>query len=322
MKVILRKNIVHALFLILVNLPVIVNAQLTPNKLKDDTPQIASHFSLVNAESKWHLIASIPLHFTTYHTQGLTKVGDYYYLSAVRVNRWPKKYTTAQSGFDRDQGDGVGYLFKFDGEGKLIDSVRLGKDEVYHPGGIDFDGKDIWVPVCEYRPFGKSIIYRVDPQTLYAQVITTIPDAIGALAYNRTNNELTGMNWGSRIFYRWKINKTENTAKAILQGKNGQINPHFYIDFQDCSYVGNDKMLCSGLRSYTNANGESVKLGGLELIDMKTYDAGLQLPVSMYTGKGIILTNNPFFIDIVHNSLQYYFVPEDDQSVLYIYRLQ
>jgi len=23
---------------------------------------------------------------------------------------------------------------------------------VYHPGGIDFDGVNIWVPVAEYRP--------------------------------------------------------------------------------------------------------------------------------------------------------------------------
>ncbi|MFT3945820.1 MAG: DUF6454 family protein [Agriterribacter sp.] len=69
-------------------------------------------------------------------------------------------------------------------------SIQLGKDVIYHPGGIDFDGKYIWVPVCEYRPFGKSMIYRVNPETMKATLVTTIPDAIGAVAYNKDNNEL------------------------------------------------------------------------------------------------------------------------------------
>ena len=32
---------------------------------------------------------------------------------------------------------------------------------MYHPGGIDYDGRHIWVPVAEYRPNSRSIIYRV-----------------------------------------------------------------------------------------------------------------------------------------------------------------
>lgn len=280
------------------------------------------HLKNINTEPGWHLTDSIALNFETYHTQGLVKVGNFYYLSSVKVNRWPKKYDNPIDGFDRDKGEGIGYLFKFGMDGKLIDSIRVGNNEIYHPGGIDFDGKYIWVPVCEYRPFGKSIIYRVNPESLTVQTVTTIADAIGGVAYNRENNELIGMNWGSRKFYRWKINQSTNNINAVLQQKEGNINPHFYVDLQDCNYVGEGKMFCSGLRSYKNAKGETVRLGGLELINMKTFEATLQIPVSEYTTKGVILTNNPFYIGIENDDLKYYFIPEDDNSILYIYRLE
>lgn len=280
------------------------------------------YFSKLNAEVSWQLVDSVRLNFTTYHTQGLTKVGDFYFLSAVKVNRWPKKYTSVQNGFDRDQGDGVGYLFKLNLDGTLADSIRLGKGAIYHPGGIDFDGSAIWVPVCEYRPFGKSIVYRVQPETMQAAEITTLSDAIGAVAYNRQTNELTGMNFGSRVFYKWQINRNASGTHGRLLNPKGHINPHFYVDYQDCNYAGAGKMICSGLRAYKNANGETIRLGGLELIDMKQYEAGLQLPVNLYTSKGTVVTNNPFYIELVKGALQCYFVPEDDASVLYIYRLQ
>ncbi|MGN6438738.1 MAG: DUF6454 family protein [Agriterribacter sp.] len=289
---------------------------------KPGTVTTYQHFNRLTADASWRLVDSIPLNFTTYHTQGLTKVGAFYFLSAVKVIRWPKKYPALQNGYDRDNGEGVGYLFKFSEAGKLIDSVRLGEGVIYHPGGIDFDENHIWVPVCEYRPFGKSIVYRVDPNTLKAELVARIPDAIGAVAYNRETNELVGMNWGSRKFYKWKITHSNGATVANLRGEKGYINPHFYVDFQDCNDAGAGKMICSGLRTYKNAKGDVVRLGGLEMIDMNDFDAGLQLPVTEYTAKGVILTNNPFYVESVGEALQFYFVPEDDSSTLYIYRTE
>ncbi|MGN6491620.1 MAG: DUF6454 family protein [Agriterribacter sp.] len=289
---------------------------------KPGTVTTYEHFSRLNADASWRLVDSIPLNFTTYHTQGLTKVGTFYFLSAVKVIRWPKKYPELKNGYDRDNGEGIGYLFKFSKEGKLVDSIRLGKGVIYHPGGIDFDGSHIWVPVCEYRPLGKSIVYRVDPNTLKAEVVARIPDAIGAVAYNRATNELVGMNWGSRKFYRWKITRNKGITVANLFDEKGCVNPHFYVDFQDCKYAGAGNMICSGLRAYKNAKGEVVRLGGLEMIDMNSFDAGLQLPVTEYTTKGVILTNNPFYVEPAGKALQFYFMPEDDRSTLYIYRME
>ena len=65
-------------------------------------------------------------------------------------------------------GEGVGHVFKVDMKGNLLADLRIGEGAIYHPGGIDYDGRYIWVPVTEYRPNSRSIIYRVDPITMKA----------------------------------------------------------------------------------------------------------------------------------------------------------
>ena len=53
-------------------------------------------------------------------------------------------------------------------QGNLLADLTLGEGTIYHPGGIDYDGTYIWVPVAEYRPNSRSIVYRVDPDTMKA----------------------------------------------------------------------------------------------------------------------------------------------------------
>ncbi|MBX3241444.1 MAG: hypothetical protein KIT80_10695 [Chitinophagaceae bacterium] len=266
---------------------------------------------------KWTLQSSIPLQFATHHTQGLLKIGDYFYLSAVEVRSWPKPYGRIINGYDRDTGDGTGRLFKFDQAGKLVAQIQLGEGNIYHPGGIDFDGEYIWVPVCEYRPFGPSILYRVDPNTMKAVKTVGCPDAIGAVAFNRSTNELIGMNWNARDFYRWKYSREGN-----LQFLNKEKNNHHFISYQDCQYIGNGTMLCSGLRNYRLTDGSRFRLGGLQAIKLSDYSSLWETPVPVWVGSGASLNNNPFFAEQTAEKLLLYFIPEDDHSTMYIYAVE
>ena len=90
-------------------------------------------------------------------------------------------------------------------EGKLVADLKLGDGAIYHPGGIDYDGKDIWVPVAEYRPNSRSIIYRVDPATMKPTEMFRFADHIGGIVRNTDDNTLHGVSWGSRRFYRWTL---------------------------------------------------------------------------------------------------------------------
>ena len=98
----------------------------------------------------------------------MVKIGNNFFISAVQILECTEKfsYPVPEGQPDRTQGSGTGRFFKFDRNGALVHEVTLGEKEIYHPGGIDYDGQNIWVPVAQYRPHSQSIIYRVNPKTL------------------------------------------------------------------------------------------------------------------------------------------------------------
>ena len=101
--------------------------------------------------------------------------------------------------------DCTGYLFKADLQGNLVARIELGEGAQYHPGGLDFDGRWIWVPVSEYLPNSSSLIFRIDPESLAAEPAFRVPDHIGDLSYNRRDDTLHGFNWGGHHHYTWEV---------------------------------------------------------------------------------------------------------------------
>src|SRR4029077_12168589 len=91
---------------------------------------------------------------------------------------------------DRDAGKGVGHLFKINSDGALVADLKLGEGSIYHPGGIDYDGSYIWVPVAEYRPDSRSIVYRVDPDAMAPTDIMRASSWIGPSADATGNHNL------------------------------------------------------------------------------------------------------------------------------------
>lgn len=275
---------------------------------------------ILSKKIEWHRIDSIPINFRTYHTQGLTKVGEYFFLTAVEVKRWPRKYETPMGNFDRDQGEGIGHVFKFNEKGDLIDHITIGESDVYHPGGLDFDGERLWIPVCEYRPFGRSILYSIDPDKMSVQTTITIDDAIGALAFDREHNRLIGVNWGSTDYYTWQL---DEKRKEVSGPVKKQRNLHFNLAIQDMQYVSHGYILCSGLFTYSNhPEIKQFISGGLSIIRTADLLSLSAIPVDQYTYQGQVLTGNPFHVELSAQKILCYFMPEDDNSNLYIYELQ
>ena len=72
----------------------------------------------------WKQVAAIPAQFDTHHPQGMVKIGDTIFVSSVEVTVPTKRFTQPTDSFDRDPGQGVGHLFKFTMEGKLVARSR------------------------------------------------------------------------------------------------------------------------------------------------------------------------------------------------------
>ena len=251
-------------------------------------------FQGLSKSTEWRLVGAIKLKFPTYHPQGMVKLGGLFYLSSVEITDRPEKFDQPISGFDRTPGIGIGHLFKFNEDGELLSSITLGEGIVYHPGGIDFDGRWLWVPVAEYRPNSSSIIYRVDPKTMRATEVFRFNDHIGGIVHNSQHNTLHGVSWGSRRFYTWELNeRLDLRDPSVSTDKLRRLNGSHYIDYQDCHYLRQSYMLCGGVNSYKIPSGR-FSLGGLDLLDLNTQDAIHQIPVGVWLESGVVITHNPF----------------------------
>lgn len=287
----------------------------------DDRTAIADRVQKLTRESAWKLVQTVPIQFTTFHPQGMVKIGAVFYVSSVEVTVRTKRYPQAVNGYDRDTGEGIGHLFKIDSNGKLVSDLRLGEGAIYHPGGIDFDGRNIWIPVAEYRPNSRSIIYRVDPDTMQATSVLRFADHIGALVHNTDDGTLHGVSWGSRRFYRWTLGRDGRiTNAAVAPEALRTLNPSHYVDYQDCKYVGGGRMLCTGVTEIRQAaDGEPFRLGGLDLIDLRDGRPVHQVPLLLWAPGGMDMAHNPSWITTTADGLRACFMPEDDRSTLYIY---
>src|SRR5262245_52555757 len=118
----------------------------------DERTTVGDRARLLTRDAAWTRVLAVPMKFNSYHPQGLVKIGETLFISSVEITVATRRFATAVDGFDRDQGEGVGHLLVANTQGMLLADITLGEGAIYHPGGIDYDGKDIWVPVAEYRP--------------------------------------------------------------------------------------------------------------------------------------------------------------------------
>ena len=292
-----------------------------PSGPADTQSIIAERVMKLTRDSSWKLVASVPIRFVTHHPQGMVKIGQTLYVSSVEIKVPTRRWPQPVDGYDRDPGEGVGHLFKIDMAGNLIADLRLGEQEIYHPGGIDYDGKNIWVPVAEYRPNSRSIVYRVDPASMKATEVFRFADHLGGIVRNTEDNTLHGVSWGSRRFYRWTLNDEGKVTNATTPPeKLRTLNTSHYLDYQDCKYVGGDRMLCTGVTELRQTPAAPpFRLGGIDLVDLHDGRPVHQVPVLLWTAGGLDMTHNPVWIEPSATGLRGYFMPEDDKSTLYIY---
>ncbi|AWM89061.1 hypothetical protein C4E04_08265 [Microvirga sp. 17 mud 1-3] len=285
---------------------------------------LAERVMKLSRSTQWKPVEAVPINFPTFHPQGMVKIGDALYVSSVEIKTPTKRFPQPVDGFDRDTGEGVAHLFKIDLKGNLVSEITLGEGAVYHPGGIDYDGRYIWVPVAEYRPNSRSIIYRVDPQTMQATEMFRFNDHIGGLVHDTDDNSLHGVSWGSRRFYRWPLGQDGKPTNADeAPEKLRKLNTSHYLDYQDCKYAGSHRMLCSGVTEMrVTTEGPLFRLGGLDLVSLTDGRPLFQTPILLWTASGYDMTHNPVWMETSDAGIRGYFMPEDDKSTLYIYEAE
>lgn len=271
---------------------------------------LTNNVGALDRNTKWQLTNKLKLDFPTFHTEGIAFAGNRVFLSAVEIIEPTVKYSSPQGGYDRTPGKGIGHLFVMDRQGNLEKDIVLGEGDMYHPGGIEFDGKNLWVPVAQYRPDSSSIIYRIDASKLTVHKQFEVKDHFGGIVLDKTTGHLVGNTWGSRRFAEW--NEKGRQVKTW-------DNTSFFIDYQDCQYVPAGKMICAGVTNLpqTPTSGGAAatyELGGLALIDLRSHDVMREVPVQEWSTAGHVTTRNPVKFAADGNELTMWTAPDNGEE--------
>jgi hypothetical protein len=276
---------------------------------KDDDALVQA-FEKVSRDTVWTRTATLNLDFDTFHPQAMEVVGDRIYLSSVEIIEPPVPYPTPVGGHDRSPGRGVGHLFVLDRDGRLLQDVVISDGDRYHPGGLDYDGEFLWLPVAEYRPDSSADIYRIDPTTYDVTKMFTVADHVGGVVRDQETGHLVGQSWGSRRFYDWTV---------AGEQKKAWLNENHFLDYQDCEYVASRKALCSGVTSLPAQPGAltAYELGGLAMIDLRDRHRILhEVPLQKWSTAGHVITRNPTDLDVDGDHLTLYAAPDDSAVVI------
>jgi hypothetical protein len=153
------------------------------------------------------------------HTQGLEVHGGYLYVTARREDVRPRQallLRTEPAGTNWNVWD--------------ITPVAPGgaQTALDHPGGMQSDGKRLWIPVAKSKPKGRTLI-RVFPfaamaagQPLKPEFEFPVNDHIGAVAVALERGLVLGANWDTESVYVWDLEgHLKNTLTGLVLGARG-----------------------------------------------------------------------------------------------------
>ena len=91
---------------------------------------LAERVTALTRNAVWKLVASIPVRFRTFHPQGM-----------VRDRRDVLRVVRGGQG-SRGWAEGSAICTRSTAAGNLVADLTLGEGNIYHPGGIDYDGDE------------------------------------------------------------------------------------------------------------------------------------------------------------------------------------
>jgi len=257
---------------------------------------------LERATSSWTHVKTLPLRFPTFHPQGLVFVGEHAFLSSVEVLEEPQRIPPSS---DRTAGRGLGHLFVISSHGELVHDIPLGEGAIYHPGGLDFDGHRIWVPVAEYRERSNTIVCAVDPVSRAVTEMFRVQNHVSWVVSDATNGIVYGADWGSRHFFTWSA-----TGKLLDEWTN----PSDFVDYQDCQYLGSGRVVCGGssaLPSAPGADPDGYELGGIAVVNFPDRRIDHETAVALFSPGGHVITWNPLTVTANAGNLFFHVAPDD-----------
>lgn len=131
--------------------------------------------------------------------------------------------------------DSSAFLWKIDRKTlNVVAKKNITENIMFHPSGLQYDGKYLWVAVAVYSKNSKAEVLKIDASSLKIIKKFKVPDHIGLVASDG-RGKIYGGNWDAEKFYVWD-------EKGKLLETHGNPTKHGY---QDCKLTGSE-LACSG----------------------------------------------------------------------------
>ena len=129
------------------------------------------------------------------------------------------------------------------------------------------------------------------------------------------------MSWGSRRFYRWALDDAQRVTNAGDPPERcAPSTRRITSTTRTATAPGGSRMLCSGLNEYrVTPEAAEFALGGIELVDLDDRPAAPPGAGPAVERQGPGDDPQPVLGRAQRAGLRFYFVPEDDNSRLFIY---
>jgi hypothetical protein len=240
------------------------------------------------------------------HTQGLELSGQNFYVTARQEDIKPRKALLLRATLSDTNWD----VWDLTSAGDVRPAMELD-----HPGGMQSDGKRLWIPIAQSKPKSRAVVRvfsleRIVPGTpLKPEFEFSFDDHIGALAVSTNQNSLFGANWDTETVYVWGL---DNVLKGKLTGPElwvrglgigGGDGSRKGIAVQDWKLT-NHRLFASGLSQSDRENSSRSRLVILEnclASDFKKRE------ISLPRQKGVELGREAMAVSDTH----IYFLPED-----------
>ncbi|NLH75125.1 MAG: hypothetical protein GX456_18925 [Verrucomicrobia bacterium] len=219
-----------------------------PARMEDCTPPIASNRTV-------GVMSLPPLFFNgkpaRAHTQGLEIIAGHYYVTARLEDPKPRRALLLRTSKTAKHWD----IWDITPNGV---NPSVGELVLDHPGGMQFDGRLLWVPIATSQRGGRSLLCGFDIKKLRTnrpvtpQIQYAVADHIGALAVSRKRNLVVGASWDTETVYVWNLKGhlervlTPTELQAWQLGATSGANTRSGVAVQDWKYVG-DRLYASGL---------------------------------------------------------------------------
>jgi len=336
--------------------PFVPGDKLPPSHAASDGGEIVELFTNLDRSTEWRLISKTPLEGDTGEPEGMVRLGeDRFFVSAGDWTVPTEKYNRTINGTDRTPGAGFAHLLVYDAQGQRIADANLTKpgDIEYHGGGIDYDGRYIWITLSQYRPNSTATIVRIDPLTLEQTPLFRTADHNGGIVHDTVTDDIVTLNWGARNATTWSLRnypKGFTPLPGFTAPKTKVPNPTSFVDYQDCKFLGHHRiptslltqqqsprstdankntetrpiMFCSGVATISSSSSTSTfissfNLGGIALVDVQTMLPLWEVPLALTSDRGTPLTQNPVDVAVVGGKLRIYCLPDQHESVMYVY---